>query len=224
MMSPLLARRLQNFKSNRRGYVSFWLLVAVVLISVFAPVIANDRPIVMSFDGKILFPIVQDFPETYFGGDFGTVADYRDPYVQKLISAHGWMVFPPIHYRFDTINYHLPSPAPSPPTWENWLGTDDQGRDVVARLIYGVRVSLAFAFILTSLSSIVGIMAGAVQGFFGGVVDLLYRNLVGHARFVFADYHGIGHCTRLLAAADLNAAVFVDVFGGRRARGIPACA
>jgi len=178
ILSPLARRRLENFRANRRGYVSFWLLVGVVIISLFTPIIANDRPIIMSFKGQILFPVVQDFPESDFGGDFGTAADYRDPYVQKLINAQGWMVWPIIRYRYDTINYNLPQPAPSPPTLENWLGTDDQGRDVVARLIYGVRVSLAFAFILTTLSSIIGIMAGAVQGYFGGLVDLIFQRFI----------------------------------------------
>jgi microcin C transport system permease protein len=178
ILSPLAHRRLQNFRANRRGYVSFWLLVGVVIISIFAPLIANDRPIILSFKGQILFPVAQDFPESYFGGDFGTAADYRDPYVQKLIAAHGWMVWPVIHYSYDTINYNLPQPAPSPPSFENWLGIDDQGRDVVARLIYGVRVSLAFAFILTTLSSIIGVMAGAVQGYFGGLVDLIFQRFI----------------------------------------------
>jgi microcin C transport system permease protein len=178
ILSPLAQRRLQNFRANRRGYVSFWLLLVVVMISLLTPIIANDRPIIMSFKGHILFPIVQDLPESYFGGDFGTAADYRDPYVQKLIAQNGWMIWPVIHYSYDTINYNLPQPAPSPPSLENWLGTDDQGRDVTARLIYGVRVSLAFALILTTLSSIIGIMAGAVQGYFGGLVDLIFQRFI----------------------------------------------
>jgi len=178
LISPLARRRLQNFCANRRGYFSFWLLLLVVAISLFTPLLANDKPIAMAFNGHVYFPVVQNFPETFFGGDFDTPADYRDPYVQKLIVQHGWMVWPPVRYRYDTINYNLPSPAPSPPTSENWLGTDDQGRDVLARLIYGVRVSLAFAFILTTLSSIIGIAAGAVQGFFGGVVDLVFQRFI----------------------------------------------
>lgn len=177
-LSPLARRRLENFRSNTRGYISFWLLVATVLISIFTPFIANDRPIIMSFNGKIHFPIVENLSETYFGGDFETAADYRDPYVQNLIDGKGWMVWPPIRYSYETINYHLPEPAPSPPTAENWLGTDDQGRDVVARLLYGVRISLAFAFILTTLSSIIGIAAGAIQGFFGGWIDLIFQRFM----------------------------------------------
>lgn len=177
-LSPLAHRRLENFRSNTRGYVSFWLLVITVLISIFTPLIANDRPIIMSFNHKIYFPIVQDLPETHFGGDFETATDYRDPFVQNLIKDKGWMVWPIIKYRHDTINYHLPEPAPSPPSTENWLGTDDQGRDVLARLIYGVRISLAFAFILTTLSSIVGIAAGAIQGFFGGMIDLVFQRFM----------------------------------------------
>jgi len=178
IMSPLARRRLQNFCANRRGYVSFWLLVAVVIVSLLTPIIANDKPILMTFKNHLYFPTWQNLPETFFGGDFDTAADYRDPYVQKLITQHGWLVWPPIRYSYDTINYNLPSPAPSPPTWENLLGTDDQGRDVLARLIYGVRISLAFAFILTTLSSLIGIAAGAVQGFFGGLLDLMFQRFI----------------------------------------------
>jgi len=178
ILSPLARRRLQNFRANRRGYVSFWLLMAVVVVSLLTPIIANDKPILMVFKNHIYFPTWQNLPETFLGGDFDTSADYRDPYVQKLIAQHGWMVWPPIRYSYDTINYNLPSPAPSPPTWENLLGTDDQGRDVLARLIYGVRISLAFAFILTTLSSIIGIAAGAVQGFFGGLLDLMFQRFI----------------------------------------------
>jgi microcin C transport system permease protein len=177
-MSPLLRRRLQNFRANRRGYISFWLLMATVLISILAPLIANDRPIIMSFNNHLFFPVLQDLPETYFGGDFETIADYRDPYVQNLIKQQGWMIWPIIEYRYDTINYNLSSPAPSPPDTENFLGTDDQGRDVLARLIYGIRISLAFAFILTTLSSMIGIAAGAVQGFFGGMTDLIFQRFM----------------------------------------------
>lgn len=178
ILSPLARRRLQNFRTNRRGHASFWLLVALVLVSLLAPLIANDRPLVLSFKNHIYFPVIQNLPETFFGGDFDTSADYRDPYVQRLVAQQGWMLWPLIHYRYDTINYNLPSPAPSPPTLENWLGTDDQGRDVVARLIYGVRVSLAFASILTILSSLIGIAAGAIQGYFGGLVDLIFQRFI----------------------------------------------
>ncbi|HCM82980.1 MAG TPA: ABC transporter permease [Alphaproteobacteria bacterium] len=178
LLSPLARRRLENFRSNKRGYISFWLLVATVLISIFTPLIANDRPIIMSFNNKIYFPVVQNLPETHFGGDFETTADYRDPYVRDLIHAKGWMIWPVMRYSYDTINYNLPQPAPSPPSQENWLGTDDQGRDVLARLIYGVRISLAFAFILTTLSSMIGIAAGAIQGFFGGMIDLIFQRFM----------------------------------------------
>jgi len=178
ILSPLARRRLQNFRANRRGYVSFWLLMAVVAISLLTPVIANDKPVVMSFKNHLYFPSMQNIPEKFFGGDFDTNADYRDPYVQKLIAQNGWMVWPMVRYSYDTINYNLPQPAPSPPSRENWLGTDDQGRDVLARLIYGVRVSLAFGFILTTLSSLIGIAAGAVQGFFGGWLDMAFQRFI----------------------------------------------
>src|SRR5204862_1226993 len=131
-----------------------------------------DRPMLVRFDGAWYFPVFTDYSETTFGGEFPSTADYRDPAVQKLIAANGWMLWPPIPFSYSTINYSLPSPAPSPPSSVNWLGTDDQGRDVLARLIYGFRISVLFGLALTVFSSVVGVAAGAVQGYFGGTVDL----------------------------------------------------
>jgi microcin C transport system permease protein len=142
------------------------------VISLLANVIANDKPLLVEYQGHFYFPVVQSYPETAFGGVFKTEADYRDPHVQKLIDAHGFMVWPPIHFSYDTVNYDLNQPAPSPPSAENWLGTDDQGRDVLARLIYGFRISVLFGLALTLASSLVGIAVGALQGFYGGWVDL----------------------------------------------------
>ena len=201
-LSPLNKRRWQNFKANRRGYWSLWVFLVLFVVTIFAEFIANDKPLYISFAGRSYFPVVFTYPETTFGGDFETAADYRDPYLQKLIADKGgWMIWPPIRYSYSTHNLDLPTPAPSPPTWMlteaqcqavverkglkscsdleyNWFGTDDQGRDVLARLIYGFRISVLFGLILTVVSSIVGIAAGAVQGYFGGWIDLLFQRFI----------------------------------------------
>jgi len=201
-ISPLNRRRWLNFKANRRGYVAFWIFMVLFVISLFAEFIANDKPFYVSFEGRSYFPAVITYPETAFGGDFETAADYRDPYLQKLIAEKGgFMLWPPIRYSYNTHNLDLPTPAPSKPTWllteeqckavverkglsgcsdleYNWLGTDDQGRDVVARLIYGFRLSVLFGLALTIISSVVGVAAGAVQGYFGGWTDLLFQRFI----------------------------------------------
>jgi microcin C transport system permease protein len=200
--SPINLRRWQNFKANRRGYWSFWLFTVLFFISLFAEFIANDRPFLIVLDGKFYVPALVNYPETAFGGDFETAADYRDPYLQKLVAEKGGtIVWPPIRYSYNTHNLDLPTPAPSKPTWMlteaeckpvvekkslkscrdleyNWLGTDDQGRDVVARLIYGFRISVLFGIILTVVSSAIGVAAGAVQGYFGGWTDLLFQRFI----------------------------------------------
>ncbi len=177
-LTPLALRRLANFRANRRGFWSLWLFLALFVTSLFAEFIANDRPILVSYEGSLYFPVFVDYPETTYGGEFATEADYRDPYVQKRIGAHGWAIWPPIPFGYKTINYNLPSPAPSPPDAINWLGTDDQGRDVLARLIYGFRISVLFGLVLTALSSVVGVAAGAVQGYYGGLTDLLFQRFI----------------------------------------------
>ena len=177
-ISPLTRRRLESFRRNRRGFWSLWIFLAVFLVTLFAEFIANDRPLLVRFNGAWYLPIFADHPETTFGGEFPTTADYRDPAVKKLIEAKGWMLWPPIPFSYGTINYDLPSPAPSPPSRVNWLGTDDQGRDVLARLIYGFRISVLFGLTLTGLSSVVGVAAGAVQGYFGGLIDLGFQRFI----------------------------------------------
>ena len=177
-LSPLMQRRLQNFKRNRRGYICFWLFLIVFILSLLANVIANDKPLLMKFNGQLRLPILHTYYETDFGGDFAVPADYRDPYIAGLIRQKGWMVMPPIPYSYQTINYDLPVPAPAPPSRQNWLGTDDQGRDVLARLIYGFRISILFGLILTFFGSILGVLAGAVQGYFGGWVDLVFQRFI----------------------------------------------
>ncbi len=177
-LTPLGVRRLENFKANRRGYWSLVIFLWLFILSLFAEFIANDKPIVVYYDGAYYFPVLVSYPETTFGGDFPTETDYRDPYIRELILEKGWMVWPPIPYSYDTIIYDLPTPAPSPPTWQNLLGTDDQARDVLARVIYGFRISVLFGLVLTVASSIIGIAAGAVQGYFGGWTDLLFQRFI----------------------------------------------
>ncbi|MBW1996957.1 MAG: ABC transporter permease [Deltaproteobacteria bacterium] len=177
-ISPLTRRRLMNFRANRRGYWSLWVFLALFVTSLFAEFIANDKPLILRYDGEFYFPVLFEYPETAFGGFLPTEADYRDPEVAELIEEKGWMIWPPVPYSYDTINYDLKVPAPAPPSADNWLGTDDQGRDVVARLIYGFRISVLFGLILTVLSSLVGIAAGAVQGYFGGWIDLLFQRFI----------------------------------------------
>lgn len=177
-LSPLTRRRLQNFRANRRGYYSLWVFVGLFGVTLFAEFIANDKPLLVFYADRIYAPVFYTYPETTFGGEFATETDYRDPYVMELITDQGWMIWPPVRYSYETINYDLPGPAPSPPSLENWLGTDDQGRDVLARLIYGFRISVLFGLTLTLASSAIGILAGAVQGYFGGWIDLLFQRFI----------------------------------------------
>jgi microcin C transport system permease protein len=176
--SPITKRRWANFRANGRGFWSLWVFLFFFILSLFAEFIANDRPILVSYEGSIYVPVLVDYPETTFGGDFPTDVDFRDPFIAQKITESGWMLWPLIRYSYQTINYDLPSPAPSPPTADNRLGTDDQGRDVLARLIYGFRVSVLFGIMLTIFSSIVGVAAGAVQGYFGGRVDLYFQRFL----------------------------------------------
>ncbi|MEK9969711.1 MAG: ABC transporter permease [Ferrovibrio sp.] len=178
-VSPLNARRWRNFRANRRGYWSLWIFSILFVLSLFAELIANDAPLVVKYDGDLYFPVLKAYPETAFGGDFETEAKYRDQFVQDLIrEKDGWIVWTPIRYSYRTINYDLGRPAPSPPTGDNLLGTDDQGRDVLARLIYGFRISVLFGLVLTAISSVIGVIAGAVQGYFGGKLDLLFQRFI----------------------------------------------
>ncbi len=177
-LNPINQRRLRNFRTNKRGFYSLWLFLVLFSISLFAEFIANDKPLLVSYEQAFYFPVFMNYPETTFGGEFETEAEYRDPYVKELIDKQGWMLWPPIRYSYDTINYELPVPAPAPPSAENWLGTDDQGRDVTARLIYGFRISVLFGLTLTLTSSVIGVIAGAVQGYYGGWTDLLFQRFI----------------------------------------------
>ena len=177
-MTPLNRRRLDNFRANRRGYWSLLIFSALLFVSLFAEFIANDRPLLVRYGGAFYVPVLVDYPETEFGGFLESDTDYSDPEVAALIEERGWILWPPIRYSYDTIAFDLPTPAPSPPSLRNWLGTDDQARDVTARLIYGFRISVLFGLILTLVSSVVGIAAGAVQGYFGGWLDLLFQRFI----------------------------------------------
>ncbi len=176
--SPLNRRRWANFKANKRGFWSLWIFLVLFGVTLCAEFAANDNPLLIRFDNRFYYPVFASYPETKFGGEFETEARYRDPYVKKLIEAKGWMIWPPVPYSYNTINYNLAQPAPSPPDTNDWLGTDDQGRDVLARIIYGFRISVLFGLTLTLLSSVIGIAAGAVQGYFGGRTDLLMQRFI----------------------------------------------
>ncbi len=177
-MSPLTRRRLHNFRANARGYWSFWIFLAIFLVALFAEFIANDKPFLVYYEGELYTPIFTAYPETAFGGEFETEADYRDPYMAGLIGDEGWMIWPIVPYHHTTVAWNLPVPAPAPPDAEHWLGTDDQARDVVARLIYGFRISVLFGFVLTVVSAVIGVSLGAVQGYFGGWLDLLFQRFM----------------------------------------------
>jgi microcin C transport system permease protein len=177
-LTPLTLRRLANFRANKRGYWSLWIFLGLFVTSLFAELIANDQPIMLSYDGDLYFPVIVDYPETTFGGFLETTTVYADPEVREMIEEKGWIIWPLIHFSYDTVNYELQVPAPAPPSELNWLGTDDQGRDVAARLIYGFRISVLFGLTLTLFSSIIGIASGAVQGYFGGLTDLLFQRFI----------------------------------------------
>lgn len=177
-MTPIGERRLANFRANRRAVVSLWVFLAVFFVTLFAEFIANDKPLLIRYEGQFYAPIFVSYPETTFGGDFPTEAYYRDPFVAGNIEKKGWMIWPPIPFNHRTVDKELKQPAPSRPSARHWLGTDDQARDVTARLIYGFRISVLFGLVLTALSSVVGVAAGAVQGYFGGIVDLLFQRFI----------------------------------------------
>ncbi len=207
-LSPVNRRRLERFKSHKLGYRSFVIFSVLFVLTLFAEFIANDRPLVASYKGEILFPVLVDYPEEKFGG-FLAVTDYKTPEIENEIKAIGWMLWPLIRYSYDTINKDYPGRQgandiclgyPAPPPWSssmklceapaeqlarynafgntNWLGLDNQGRDVLARVIYGFRISVLFGLLLTIVSSVIGVLAGAVQGYFGGRTDLIFQRIL----------------------------------------------
>ena len=200
-ISPLNLRRWQNFRANSRGYWSLWIFAILFVITLFSEFLANDRPLLVSYKGELLAPVFVDYPEEKFGGFFA-ITDYRDPIIQDEINSKGWMLWPMIRYSYRTVNNEIPKPAPSPPSWMleksercqryqnglddtncvfgNWnlLGSDDQGRDVFARILYGFRISVLFGLILTIASTVIGIVAGATQGYYGGWLDLIFQRVI----------------------------------------------
>lgn len=200
-LSPINARRWQNFKANRRGYWSLWIFLVLFVLSLGSEFIANDKPIIASYKGEVLFPVLVDYPEEKFGG-FLAVTDYRDPVIQDEIKANGWLIWPPVRYSYRTANNEIPEAAPAKPSWMyskedrcqryqqgvddpnctignwNWLGTDDQARDVLARVIYGFRISVLFGLLLTLGSAVLGVSSGAMQGYFGGWTDLIFQRFI----------------------------------------------
>ncbi|MGF1700121.1 ABC transporter permease [Photobacterium makurazakiensis] len=177
-MNPLTKERWSRFRAHKRGYWSLWIFAFLFVITLFAEIIANDKPLVINFQSDWYFPIIEQYSETEFGGEFDAEADYTDPYVAELIEADGYMIWPIIRFSYDTINYDLTGPAPSAPDSVNWLGTDDKGRDVLARIIYGFRVSVLFGFALTVISTVIGVIVGACQGYYGGWVDLFGQRFI----------------------------------------------
>ena len=176
--SPLDARRWQNFRGNARGYWSLWIFLGLFTVTLFSEIVANDKPMLVRYDGAFYAPIFFHYDETRFGGEFELEADYHDGYIQDLIRAQGWILWPPVPWSHDTIDYELEVPAPAPPSGRHWLGTDDQARDVLARVLYGFRISVLFGLVLTLLSSVIGIATGAIQGYFGGLTDLLMQRFI----------------------------------------------
>jgi len=177
-LHPINQRRWGNFKANRRGWYSLWIFIAIFSVTLFSEIIANDKPIFVSYKNQFYFPFIKQYSEVEFGGEFETEADYKDEYVAELINADGFIIFPPIQFDYSTINWDLKTPAPSPPDKVNWLGTDDQGRDVLSRILYGFRISVLFGLTLTLLSSIIGVAAGAAQGYYGGKFDLIMQRFI----------------------------------------------
>jgi microcin C transport system permease protein len=171
--------RWQRFKHSRVGYASLWIFMILFSLSMCAELIANDKPLVVRYEGHFYFPIAKNQAETVFGGDFSTPTDFLDPDIRQNITSNGnWAIYPPIHYSYETLNYFSKVPNPAPPSWENWLGTDDRGRDVLARLIYGFRLSILFGLALTIVGVSVGIITGSLMGFFGGKFDLVSQRLI----------------------------------------------
>ncbi len=178
-MTPLNQRRLAIFRSHRRGFYSLWIFLSLFVVCAGAEFVANDRPLLIRFDNHWYSPVLHDYSEDAFSADLLPIAaDYTDPDLLSAIRAHGWMIWPAIPFSYDTIVKGLPKSPPTPPSWRNLLGTDDQSRDVLARVIYGFRISVLFGFTLTIVSSVIGIAAGAVQGFYGGLTDLLFQRFI----------------------------------------------
>ena len=173
-----IKNKIEVFKKNRRAYWAFWIFALIFSVSLFSEVIANDKPIVLMYKGKLHFPMIIEYSDAHFGGDFPTEANYKDPLVVKNIEENGWKIMPLIKFSYNSIDYEIDKPTPTAPSKRHWLGTDDEGRDILARILYGIRLSVVFAFILTIIASFIGIFVGAVQGYFGGKIDLIIQRVI----------------------------------------------
>ncbi len=177
-LSPLTLRRIKAFRKNGRAFWSLAVFLTILILTFFSELIANDKPLIIKYNGEFLFPQASVYTDEFFGGDFPTEADYKDPFIRQKIEADGWMLMPLIPFSYNTVDYDLNVPTPTAPSSKHWLGTDDEGRDILARILYGIRLSVAFAFVLTLFSSLIGIFAGAVQGYFGGKTDIIMQRIL----------------------------------------------
>ncbi len=177
-LSPITQRRIYAFKKNKRAFGSLVIFIAVFLLSLCSELISNDKPLILRYKNSFYFPAFVEYSDLNFGGDFPTPADYKDPYLSRNIRENGWMLFPLIPFSFNTVDYELDVPAPAAPSKNHWLGTDEEGRDIVARVLYGLRLSIVFAFVLTIVSSLIGVFVGAVQGYFGGKIDIVLQRFL----------------------------------------------
>ncbi len=177
-MTPMNRRRLSLFKANKRAYAAFWIFITLFILSLFAEIFANDKPLIVRYKGRTYFPMITMYTDADFGGTLPTEADFKDPFTVREIKNNGWMIMPIIPFAYDTINYDLKVASPAAPGVDNWLGTDDQARDILARLIYGLRASVLFGLALTVVSSLIGIFIGAAQGYFGGKTDLILQRVI----------------------------------------------
>lgn len=172
------AEKISIFKKNKRAYCSFLLLIFIFVLSLFSELISNDKPLIVKYKNELYFPAFHNYSDEFWGGDFPTAANYSDSLIQNNIKQNGWLIMPPIPYSFNTVDYYLDSATPSAPSKKHWLGTDEEGRDVLARILYGIRLSLIFALVLTFISSAIGIFVGAVQGYFGGKTDIILQRFI----------------------------------------------
>ena len=177
-MNPILIKKIQAFNSNKRAVFALLLFCLIFLFSLFSELIANDKPLIVKYKNNFYFPIIHQYTDEFFGGDFPTPADYKDPLIVENLNNNGWMLMPLIPFSYNTVDYEIDAPAPTKPDKVHWLGTDDEGRDIIARVLYGIRLSVIFAFILTFFSSLIGIIVGALQGYFGGKVDIIMQRFI----------------------------------------------
>ena len=173
-----VAGKIHAFCKNKRAFGALIIFLCVFVLSLFSELIANDKPLIMRYKNDLYFPVFKTYTDADFGGDFPTEANYKDPCIVKNINENGWMLMPPLEFSFNTIDYEIDKPTPTPPSKRHWLGTDDEGRDIVARILYGIRLSVVFAFLLTMISSVIGVFIGAVQGYFGGKTDLITQRVI----------------------------------------------